>query len=240
MRGATPILPITRRPSLPPPSLPAVPSARLTARFPQRGELRAYLVPLVYLHGLGPSSLPWPSLSLTSSALPGSPSGANLSTLQDSLYVAGCGFALLSQEVTTLQHNRSPKSTGCLPRGPLAVTTTELPPVSRRQLIRTHQRLARLPAPQYAKPPPRLLPRPETTARLRLPPGKEGRAPAMRPWVESRSPKAALPSLRSPDPTSGCPCTVGSLALNWAAPKLYLYSDNLTSSAIRCIIRLAL
>ena len=77
---------------------------------------------------------------MTSSALPCSPSGANLSTLQDSLYVAGCGFALLSQEVTTLQHHRSPNSTGCLLRGCLTITATGLPPVSRRQLIRTHQR----------------------------------------------------------------------------------------------------
>ena len=38
--------------------LPAVPSARLAARFPQRGELRAYHVPLVYPHGLGSSSTP--------------------------------------------------------------------------------------------------------------------------------------------------------------------------------------
>ena len=43
----------------------------------------------------GSSRLPWPSLSLTSSALPCSPSRANLSTLQDSLDVTGCGFALL-------------------------------------------------------------------------------------------------------------------------------------------------
>jgi len=87
----------------------------------------------------GSSRLPWPSLSLTSSALPGSPSGANLSTLQDSLCVAGCGFALLSQEVTTLpwpdrqdrQHHQSPDSTGSLLRGLLAVTTVGLSPVSR-------------------------------------------------------------------------------------------------------------
>jgi hypothetical protein len=46
----------------------------------------------------GSSRLPWPSLCMTSSALPCSPLGANLSALQDSLYVAGCGFALLSQE----------------------------------------------------------------------------------------------------------------------------------------------
>ena len=82
----------------------------------------------------GSSRLPWPSLRMTSSALPCSPFGANLSTLQDSLYVAGCGFALLSQEVTTLQHLRSPRSTGCLLRGCLTITATGLSPASRRQL----------------------------------------------------------------------------------------------------------
>ena len=82
----------------------------------------------------GSSRLPWPSPSLTSSALPCSPFGANLSALQDSLYVAGCGFALLSQEVTTLQHLRSPRSTGCLLRGGLILTATGLAPASRRRL----------------------------------------------------------------------------------------------------------
>ena len=82
----------------------------------------------------GSSHLPWPSLSLTSSVPPCSPLGANLSTLQacpersrrDSLYVAGCGFAPLSQEVTTLQHHRSPNSTGCLLRGCLTITASGL------------------------------------------------------------------------------------------------------------------
>ena len=82
----------------------------------------------------GSLHLPWPSLSLKSSAPSGSLLRANISTLQDSLYVTGCGFALPSQEDTTLQHLQSPGSTGCLLRGPLAVTTTGLPPVSRRQL----------------------------------------------------------------------------------------------------------
>ena len=86
----------------------------------------------------GSSHLPWPSLSLTSSAPSCSPFGANLSTLlceallRHSLYVTGCGFALLSQEVTTLpwpdrqdrQHLRSPRSTGCLLRGCLTITAT--------------------------------------------------------------------------------------------------------------------
>jgi len=102
-----------------------VPSSTFTtSRSPYAGEFFGAAFP-------GSSRLPWPSLSLTRSALPGSPSGANLSTLQDSLYVAGCGFALLSQEVTTLQHHQSPDSTGRLLRGPLAVTTTGLAPVSR-------------------------------------------------------------------------------------------------------------
>jgi len=102
-----------------------VPSSTFTtSRSPYAGEFFGAAFP-------GSSRLPWPSLSLTSSALPGSPSGANLSTLQDSLYVAGCGFALLSQEVTTLQHHRSPDSTGCLLRGCLTITATGLSPASR-------------------------------------------------------------------------------------------------------------
>ncbi len=80
----------------------------------------------------GSSPLPWPSLSLTSSAPSCSPFGANISTLQDSLYVTGCCFALLSQEVTSLQHNLSPGCTGCLLCGLLTVTTTGLSPVSSR------------------------------------------------------------------------------------------------------------
>ena len=49
-------------------------------------------------------------------------------------HVTGCGLAPLSPGDTTLQHSQSPGCTGCLLRGPLAVTTTRLPPVSRRQL----------------------------------------------------------------------------------------------------------
>jgi len=82
----------------------------------------------------GSLHLPWPSLSLTSSALPCSPLGANISTLQDSLYVTGYGFAPLSPGVTSLQHSQSPGCTGCLLRGLLAVTTTGLSSASRRQL----------------------------------------------------------------------------------------------------------
>jgi len=113
-----------------------VPSSTFTtSRSPYAGEACPELVEGFFGAAFpGSSRLPWPSLSLTSSALPGSPSGANLSTLQDSLDVAGCGFALPSQEVTTLQHLRSPRSTGCLLRGLLAVTAVGLSPTSRRQL----------------------------------------------------------------------------------------------------------
>ena len=54
--------------------------------------------------------------------------------------------ALLSQEDTTLQHLRSPRSTGCLLRGGLTLTTTGLSPASRRQLSgHTSGRLGGLP-----------------------------------------------------------------------------------------------
>ena len=53
-----------------------VPSSTFTtSRSPYAGEFFGAAFP-------GSSRLPWPSLSLTSSALPCSPSGANLSTLQ--------------------------------------------------------------------------------------------------------------------------------------------------------------
>ena len=79
----------------------------------------------------GSSPLPWPSVSISNSAPSCSPFGANISTLQDSLDVTGCCFAPLPQRVTSLQHIRLPRCTGCLLRGPLAVTTTGLTPVSR-------------------------------------------------------------------------------------------------------------
>jgi hypothetical protein len=69
---------------------------------------------------------------LRNSAPSCSPLGANISTLQVSLDVTGCGFASPSQEVTSLQHLRSPRSTGCLLRGCLSITTTGLSPASRR------------------------------------------------------------------------------------------------------------
>jgi len=69
---------------------------------------------------------------VTYSAPSFSPCGANISTLQDSLYVTGCCFALLSQEVTSLQHSQSPGCTGCLLPGRLTVTRIGLSPISRR------------------------------------------------------------------------------------------------------------
>src|SRR3990172_7836705 len=48
----------------------------------------------------GSSPLLWPSPSLTSSAPSPSPCGANISALQDSLYVTGCCFVPLSHLVT--------------------------------------------------------------------------------------------------------------------------------------------
>ena len=76
------------------------------------------------------SPLPWPSLSLKSSALPCSPLGANMSTLQDSLDGTGCWFAPPSQRDTPLRHTGSPQCNGSLLRGSLAITATGLAPVS--------------------------------------------------------------------------------------------------------------
>ena len=44
--------------------------------------------------------------------------GANITTLQDSLYGTDCCFAPVSHRDTSLQHDRSPGSTGSLLRGP--------------------------------------------------------------------------------------------------------------------------
>src|SRR3989304_988568 len=59
-----------------------------------------------------------------------------MSTLQDSLYGPDCGVALPSQEDTALHHTRSPRCSGSLLRGSLAITTTGLPPVSHQNLSR--------------------------------------------------------------------------------------------------------
>lgn len=84
--------------------------------------------------------LPWPSRSLKRSAPSCSPCGANMSTLQDSLHGTDCSFALPSQEVTALHHTRSPRCSGSLLRGSLAITTTGLPPVSHQNLQGTPSR----------------------------------------------------------------------------------------------------
>jgi hypothetical protein len=69
---------------------------------------------------------------VTNSAPSFSPFGANISTLQDSLYVTGCCFAPSSRRDTTLRHSQSPGCTGCLLPGRLTLTRTGLPPASRR------------------------------------------------------------------------------------------------------------
>lgn len=75
-------------------------------------------------------------LTLRGSALLCSPCGANLSTLQDSLYGTDRCFAPPSQRDTPLQHSQSPDCTGSLLRGSLAITTTGLSPVSKQCLSR--------------------------------------------------------------------------------------------------------
>ena len=62
--------------------------------------------------------------------------GPNMSALQDSLYGTDYEVALLSQEDTALHHTRSPRCSGSLLRGSLAITTTGLPPVSHQNLSR--------------------------------------------------------------------------------------------------------
>ena len=80
----------------------------------------------------GSPPLPWPSLLAHKLGALFFPFRANISVLQDSLYVAGCCFALPSQEVTTLRHTWSPRCTGCLLPGGLTLTRTGLPPASKR------------------------------------------------------------------------------------------------------------
>ena len=59
-----------------------------------------------------------------------------MSALQDSLHGTDYGFALPSQEDTALHHTRSPRCSGSLLRGSLAITTTGLSPVSHQNLSR--------------------------------------------------------------------------------------------------------
>ena len=82
------------------------------------------------------SPLPWPSRQMKRSAPSWSPCGANMSALQDSLHGTDYGVALLSQEDTALRHTQSPRCSGSLLRGSLAITTTELSPVSHQDLSR--------------------------------------------------------------------------------------------------------
>ena len=99
------------------------------------------------LHGCFPGSspLPWPSLSLTNSAPSCSPCGANISTLQACPEpVEGTHFMLRAaaslpflrgiHRFSTSGHPdaRLASQARCLLRSLLVVTTTGLPPVSRR------------------------------------------------------------------------------------------------------------
>ncbi len=82
------------------------------------------------------SPLPWPSRRMKRSAPACSPCGANISALQDSLHGTDYRLAPLSQGDTALRHPRSPRSSGGLLRGSLAITTTGLPPASHQNLSR--------------------------------------------------------------------------------------------------------
>ncbi len=79
-------------------------------------------------------------LRLRGSALLCSPCGANMSTLQDSLYGTDRCFAPPSRRDTPLRHSQSPDCTGSLLRGSLAITTTGLAPVSEQCLSRHTRR----------------------------------------------------------------------------------------------------
>jgi hypothetical protein len=85
---------------------PVPPSTFTTSRSPYAGEFfgAAFLFGAAFP---GSSRLPWPSLSLTSSALPGSPSGANLSTLQDYFMLRAAvllSFLRRLQRFSTISH----------------------------------------------------------------------------------------------------------------------------------------
>lgn len=87
------------------------------------------------------SPLPWPSRCMKRSAPSCSPCGVNISALQDSLYGTDYWFALPSQEDTALHHTRSPRYSGSLLRGSLAITAAELTPASHQNLSRHTNRL---------------------------------------------------------------------------------------------------
>src|SRR5271157_5140063 len=82
---------------------------------------------------LGSSPLPWPSLVPIQLGSLLSRFRVGISALHDSLYVADCCFASLSQGVISLQHIGSLQRTGVLLRGLLLVTTTGLSPASRQR-----------------------------------------------------------------------------------------------------------
>jgi len=115
---------VTHRPN----EISPVPSSTFsTSRSPYTGGFFGAAFQVLHtFHGL--------RFCMTSSAPSCSLFRVNLSTLQDSLYVTGCRFAFLSQEVTSFQHSQSPNCTGCLLPGRLAVTRIGLSPISRRQL----------------------------------------------------------------------------------------------------------
>jgi hypothetical protein len=77
------------------------------------------------------SPLPWPSPGMNGSALL-CPLRVTITALQGSRPVADSCVAPPSRRDTPLQHPRSPKSTGSLLRGSLAMTTTGLSPASRQ------------------------------------------------------------------------------------------------------------
>src|SRR5713101_7945323 len=77
------------------------------------------------------SPLPWPSPGVTGSALP-CPLRVTIPTLQGSLDGTDYWVAPPSQRDTPLHHPQSPRCSGSLLRGALALTTTGLAPLSRR------------------------------------------------------------------------------------------------------------
>ena len=72
------------------------------------------------------SHLPWSSSESQWLDSLLSPYRANVTMLQDSLYVTDCYFAPVSHRHTSLQHNRSPKGIGGSLQGSLAITLTRL------------------------------------------------------------------------------------------------------------------
>ena len=100
----------------------------MTFRFPYAEEFFDGVIQILSIfHGLHQHS--------SGSALL-CPFRVNMTTLQNSLYVTDYYFALLSQEVTPLQHISSPLCTGSLLHGSLAITMTRLSLASKLCLAR--------------------------------------------------------------------------------------------------------